>query len=80
MSSIVNLNIKVGSEEVNISLADAKKLYEELKVLFGSSDKYWPVPNTFGPLISPTSPTIPGKDVWYTTTSYSDKEPKNANK
>ena len=76
MSSIVNLNIKVGSEEVNISLADAKKLYEELRVLFGSSDKpYWPLPNTFGPIPRQT----PSHDVWYTTIS-SDKVTANVAK
>lgn len=75
MHNIVNLSIKVGSEEVTMSLADAKKLYEELKVLFGSSDKYWPVPNTFNPpLWSPSVP--PGRDVWYTTIS-SDKVTAN---
>jgi len=72
MSSIVNLNIKVGSEEFNISLVDAKKLYEELKVLFGSNDKYWPMPNTFGPIPRQT----PSHDVWYTSIS-SDKVTAN---
>lgn len=58
--SIVNLTIKVASEEITISLEEAKKLYNELAVLFYQPPKYdWT--KQFGPITNPLMP----KDVWY---------------
>ncbi len=65
-SHILNLNIKVGSDEVTISVEDAKKLYEELRLLFG--DKYTaPFWDKLPKYVPP--PTFGEPSVWYTTTS-----------
>lgn len=70
--NIVNITIKVASEEITISLDEAKKLYNELNALFGAvkAPNYdWSLP--IQPVTAPT--VIP---TWYTTSS---KEINNVN-
>lgn len=71
--NIVNITIKVASEEITISLDEARKLYNELNALFGQKPFPYDWSQPFQPVIQPT--TVPNP-VWYTT---SNKEINNVN-